>query len=206
MQRLSLDIWGATLVGSTNLADNQWHHVAVVCGDFNENGSLTIGECKLYVDGVLEAAEMTDPSRANRALNTVAGPSPVIGGANVTTKSHFRGEIDDVRIFPVALSQTRFLPTPVAKPMRLRAGIWSTLPQNASAIWTADEDNDQLNRLFEYALGGDPRSRDSSGFGYEFTFNPDTEKLEVSFNRRQGDTHGLNYIAEASSDLIEWEH
>ena len=26
---------------------------------------------------------------------------------------------------------------------------------NASAIWTADEDNDQLNRLFEYALGGD---------------------------------------------------
>ena len=52
--------------------------------------------------------------------------------------------------------------------------------------------------------GGILRSRDSSGFGYEFTFNPDTEKLEVSFNRRQGDTHGLNYIAEASLDLIEW--
>ena len=198
VQRLSLDIWGATLVGSTNLADNQWHHVAVVCGDFNENGSLTIGECKLYVDGVLEAAEMTDPSRANRALNTVAGPSPVIGGANVTTKSHFRGEIDDVRIFPVALSTDEV--SAYAGGKADAASRWHLEHfGNASAIWTADEDNDQLNRLFEYALGGDPRSRDSSGFGYEFTFNPDTEKLEVSFNRRQGDTHGLNYIAEASS-------
>ena len=63
----------------------------------------------------------------------------------------------------------------------------------------------ELNRLFEYALGGDPSSAEAPGFGYEFAFNMDTEKLEVAFNRRQGDTHGLNYIAEASSDLIDWE-
>ncbi len=204
VQRLSLDIWGATLLGSTNLADNQWHHVAVVCGDFNENGSLTIGECKLYVDGVLEAAEMTDPSRANRALNTVAGPSPVIGGANVTAKSHFRGEIDDVRIFPVALSADE-----VAAYAAGRADAASRWHLehfgNASAIWTADDDSDQLNRLAEYALGGDPLSADASDFGYELRFDPDTLKLEASFNRRQAGTHQLNYQVQSSSDLVDWE-
>ena len=203
VQRLSLDIWGATLVGSSNLADNQWHHVAVVCGDFDTNGSLTIGECRLYVDGVLEAAEMTDPTRANRVLNTVAAQSPVIGGANVTAKSHFRGEIDDVRIFPVALT---------ADEVAAYAGGTADAVErwhldqfgHASVLWTADDDGDQLNRLFEYALGGNPSVADAADFGYEFTFNRVTEKLEVSFNRRQGDTHGLKYIVEASSDLIDW--
>ena len=70
---------------------------------------------------------MTDPSRANRALNTVAGPSPVIGGANVTTKLYFRGEIDDVRIFPVALSTDEVSAYAGGKADAASRYIWSTL-------------------------------------------------------------------------------
>ncbi len=204
VQKLAFDIWGATLLGTTNLADNQWHHIALVCDDFDDNGSLTIGECKLYVDGVLEAVEMTDPTRANRVLNTVAAEPPVIGGSNFQGKFNFRGEIDDVRIFPVALTADEV--AAYAGGTADAAARWH-LDQfgDASVLWTADDDGDELNRLFEYALGGDPDAAEAPGFGYEFAFNMDTEKLEVAFNRRQGDTHGLNYIPETSSDLIDWE-
>ena len=204
VQKLAFDIWGATLLGTTNLADNEWHHIALVCGDFDDNGSLTIGECKLYVDGVLEAAAMTDPTRANRVLNTVAADPPVLGGSNFQCKFNFRGEIDEVRVFPVALSADEV--AAYAGGTADAAARWH-LDQfgDASVLWTADDDGDELNRLFEYALGGDPSVAEAPDFGYEFAFNMDTEKLEVSFNRRQGNTHGLNYIAEASSDLIDWE-
>ncbi|MEK9986473.1 MAG: hypothetical protein VW879_17180, partial [Opitutae bacterium] len=125
-------------------------------------------------------------------------------GANVTAKSHFRGEIDDVRIFPVALSADE-----VAAYAAGRADAASRWHLehfgNASAIWTADDDSDQLNRLAEYALGGDPLSADSSDFGYELRFDPDTLKLEASFNRRQAGTHQLNYQVQSRSDLVDWE-
>lgn len=205
VQRLALDIHGAILIGPTNLADNQWHHVAVVCDDLNDNGSLTIGECRLYVDGELEASVMTDPTRANKVVNTVPlNNSPVIGGASVSGQFNFRGAIDDVRIFPEVLTADEV--AAYANGMADAAARWH-LDQfgHAYVRWTADDDGDQLNRLYEYALGGDPSVADASDFGYEFTFNPESKKLEVSFNRRKSDTHGLKYIVEASSDLIDWE-
>jgi len=202
IQQFALDIWGSKVIGNTDLADNEWHHVAAVCEDVNGDGTLRISECKLYVDGVAEAAEI--PGNASRIVNTVVGDPPVIGGGNITSKANFGGAIDDVRIFPVALSSNEV--AAYANGTADAAPRWHLEHfGNASAIWTAEDDSDHLNRLAEYAFGGNPASADAPDFGYELRFNPDTGKLEASFNRRQAGTHRLNYLAEASPDLIDWE-
>jgi len=202
IQRLALDAWGAKNIGNTDLADNQWHHVAAVCEDSNGDGILRLSESKLYVDGAAEETEMS--GKQKRVINTIANTPPTIGGASNHAQFNFRGDIDDVRIFPVALSSNEV--AAYANGTADAAPRWHLEHfGNASAIWTAEDDSDHLNRLAEYAFGGNPASADAPDFGYELRFNPDTGKLEASFNRRQAGTHRLNYLAEASPDLIDWE-
>ena len=202
IQQLALDVWGSSVVGNTDLADNAWHHVAAVCEDLNGDGTLRIEECRLYVDGVAEPSVVS--GKANRIINTVLDTPPVIGGANNATKFNFGGAIDDVRIFPVALSTNEI--AAYANGTADAAPRWHLEHfGHAGPIWTAEDDSDHLNRLAEYAFGGNPASADAPDFGYELRFNPDTEKLEASFNRRQAGTHRLLYLPQASSDLFDWD-
>lgn len=80
-----------TLRGTSNITDNQWHHVAVV-----KNGA---GNHRLYVDGKQE-----------QALNSVTLTGSFIGNfapltiGGLTTGNHFTGELDEVAIHGEALS------------------------------------------------------------------------------------------------------
>ena len=76
-----------SVIGSTNINDDQWHHVAGVY-----NGSSLY----LYVDGGLDASGSASGSLSFSAPNVYIGGSP--------TQS-FNGLIDDVRIYDRALSE-----------------------------------------------------------------------------------------------------
>jgi len=79
------------LVGQTNVADGQWHHVAIVY-----NGAQKV----LYVDGQIDAQ-----SSYSAQLNT--NNIRVHFGYNAEYPSgEYSGRLDDVRIFKRALSQT----------------------------------------------------------------------------------------------------
>ena len=103
--RLRLGVHGGQVIGSTDLRDDQWHHVAVILYPA-EQASLG-QQVLLYVDGKLE-------SLSNRVLNTIdteveTSSHGVWLGRDVNTSKvkdgFFRGKIDEVYIFDVALSQ-----------------------------------------------------------------------------------------------------
>lgn len=80
------------IVGASNVNDGQWHHVAAVY-----DGSTQY----LYIDGLLDA---TAPATGNIDNTSF----PVFVGENAqATGRHFNGQIDEVRIWRVAKSQTQ---------------------------------------------------------------------------------------------------
>ena len=78
-----------------NVADGQWHHVAVTWSD---DGTPDIADAKLYVDGQLD----TGGSSSGCSINT-ASEDDVCIGKSIHDKP-FLGLIDDVRIYARAMS------------------------------------------------------------------------------------------------------
>lgn len=197
-QRLRLEVQGGAIVGTTNLNDDQWHHVALVCDDFNNDGSMNVNETRLYVDGILESVS----SSSARAIDTAGGSTAVLGGSNHSGNYSFSGEIDEFRLFPSALTQSQIqavldLPNP-------EAVAWHRENFGPAAIdWLEDIDGDGLDRLAEYAFGSDPNLNDAEPL-LRVELNANTGKLELSIPRRLMGSHQLVYSIEASSDLEDW--
>jgi predicted ribosomally synthesized peptide with SipW-like signal peptide len=79
------------VAGTTNVADGNWHHLAVT---FDADDSL-----RLYVDGVLE-----DQTQVSAPVVSRASDSAISGVAHSPTQLQFDGLIDDVRVYSRALS------------------------------------------------------------------------------------------------------
>lgn len=197
--RLRLEVQGGAIVGSTNLNDGQWHHVAAVCGDFNDDDTINVDETKLYVDGVADRISTV----SSRAMNTAAGTTAVLGGSNHSATYSFAGEIDELRIFPEALSAAEV--QALASATRQSAEAWHRENFGPVAIsWNEDLDGDGLTRLAEYAFGTDPYVL-NSGEVIEASFDSQTGQLEAVFPRRIGMANDLIYTAQLSEDLLDWE-
>ncbi len=96
---IQLGVSGGYVVGSTNVRDGQWHHVAAVLED---DGTPSANEIKLYVDGNLEMISAS----ANLPVQTGGDVNMMIGGILGTSVIYnFDGQIDDVRLYGIALSQ-----------------------------------------------------------------------------------------------------
>ena len=90
------------LTGTNNVADNNWHHIAV-----SRNGSTI----KLFVDGAEQ------DSATNSASFTVSSGYPLIG-ADSTTAGNFTGYINDLRVTKgIARYTTGFTPPTAAFPL-----------------------------------------------------------------------------------------
>lgn len=102
--RLRVGVHGGKAIGTTDLRDDQWHHVAVVLypaatPDFGKH-------VMLFLDGAVEPVS----SRVLGKIETKVEDTThgVWLGRNITGqegREFFRGELDEVYIFDVALSQ-----------------------------------------------------------------------------------------------------
>ena len=94
---------GGNVIGSTNIFDGQYHHVAAVLDD---DGSPIASEIKLYVDGQPESTTYSDV-----AINTGNTADVRIGSAKhfLPTSTNFNGVIDDVRIYDITLDDIAIL-------------------------------------------------------------------------------------------------
>lgn len=82
------------MVGTKNIADGDWHHVAMTF----VGGS--IANTKLYVDGVEDVPSLI----RGRIVNTDWGENVLIGNSSMTTGRKFLGEMDEVSIYDKAIS------------------------------------------------------------------------------------------------------
>ncbi|GAA3561842.1 hypothetical protein GCM10022395_10560 [Snuella lapsa] len=90
-----VEVAGGYIVGTTNVADGQWHHVAY---SFSDDGTPNTSDIKLYVDGVLETISATGA----QSISTTDGGDVKIG--NDHTSRMFVGQMNDVRLYSEALT------------------------------------------------------------------------------------------------------
>jgi hypothetical protein len=102
--KLAAAVWGGYIQSGVSVADGQWHHVAAVLVD---DGSPSVNEIKLYVDGIPQ----TVTSSSSQAINTVASQNVQMGSVyNGTAQaSFFGGLLDEVRIYDVPLTGEQIL-------------------------------------------------------------------------------------------------
>ena len=94
---LHVSVMGGNVIGTTDLRDGQWHHIAVV---LESDGTPDASELLLYVDGRPEAFSYVGPHR----INTMADTDVYIGSRLGGTSNLFTGTIDEIRIYHRALS------------------------------------------------------------------------------------------------------
>lgn len=94
--QLNVQVGGGTISGTTVLTGGEWHHVACV---LDNDGSPTLDEVKLYVDGVEEAVP-----GVTTVINTIIDNEVKIGVFSDTAK-YFEGSIDEVMVYSRALSE-----------------------------------------------------------------------------------------------------
>jgi hypothetical protein len=124
---IRMEVNSGYIVGSIDLRDGQWHHVAAVLVD---DGSPDVNEIELYVDGILEAVSASE----GEPINTAADGDVRIGQAAWGARP-FTGQIDDVRIYRRVVSQAE-----IANLAGNDAGAVLRQPVQAFLSTTADTD------------------------------------------------------------------
>ena len=98
------EVEGGYQVGSTDLRTGRWHHVVSVFT--GGEGANTTGSLRHYVDGRLESTTATKPHAVNTLTNGRTS-LPVTIGRRIEKEGiyrSFRGELDEIYIFPTALA------------------------------------------------------------------------------------------------------
>ena len=150
--KLGVGILGGNYIVSTTAAilnDIQWHHIAAV---LNDDGSPSINEIQLYIDGVLQSTYAS----STQAVNTIASQDVMLGayqeaGAIV---GHFNGRMDDVCIYNRALSASEIDP---AAPISTEGLI---------AHWTMDETGGTFVHDSGAVYHGQLKNSDNPGWNF----------------------------------------
>ena len=199
-----------------------WHHYAAI---YSPTAALKMA---IYVDGVCAAAG-DGPGALVQATGPVvigaddAFTQPYVEG-NVTSGRHFRGTLDDVRIYSRALAWTELLDlshqiyaAPYASAVSMAGG--GGLPNSwmlrygldASLANTASDDSadhDGLGLLLEYAFNQSPLADSSAALPVVTTVVDATDHqtyLTFTYLRRT-DSPQLSYTVETSAGLLVWNN
>ena len=87
-----IEVGGSGLSGTTAINDSAWHHIAAVYDPTSSNKKH-----RIYIDGVQEAS-------GNLTTSVNTGSGGVVIGRRIDGVNPFDGDIDEVRIWDVALS------------------------------------------------------------------------------------------------------
>lgn len=195
-------------VSNTSIPDDQWHHVSVIY-----NGTTA----SIYIDGVLDKNEAkTAPTTTNDSFLIAAA------GKNTTTQ-HFRGNIDEVRVWNTVLTedQLRFvmnqeivenagqvmgtvLPTSITK-NDINAVPWSDLAgYYPMSVYTYTNTDDASGNGNQGALRNlDTVDRQTAPLPYESTQNGDWDTNATWVNGDVQYTPGTASIVDPSV-TVNW--
>ena len=188
---LRVEVGGGSIVGSTGLEDDQWHHVACT---FSNEDSPNITEAELFVDGLPE----TISSSIAQSVNTATSSDLTIGTA--FGASNFNGLIDEFRLIPRSLSSAEIAELASDAPPASNAWHFRNFGPGVPQ-WNLDDDSDGHDRQDEYLFGLQPftadpvvLSLDSLGVG----------EAILTTTRRSPGADGVSYELQASPDMFSW--
>ena len=96
------------IVGTTYVNDGNWHHIAAV---LDSDGSPTLGEVKLYVDGILQAVTFSEVpgfpcSGGYRVGDFLVGALDYEDIGSTGLGAWYQGQMADLRLYSRALSES----------------------------------------------------------------------------------------------------
>ena len=182
---------------TSDLRGAGWVHCAIVVP-----ANATVSQILGYLNGVPATPEFEPAGSGGTAINTSSINDITIGRWATDSSRPFRGIIDDVRIYPRALTTSEIATLASKTPDQALAGAWffrhtgNDLP--TATDWQNDLDGDGFPALLEFALGGNP-TVPASTTAPRLENIPDTPTF--IFNRRQSGLSPEAYTAEFSTTL-----
>jgi hypothetical protein len=108
--QLRCEFQGGGKTGTKNLADGNWHHVALVL-ETNISGTVAVSNAVLYVDGAVEPISVS--SGANVNIGVFTNRAIVLGsmvGSGISPSGRgYTGFMDEVKVFNHALTAAEIL-------------------------------------------------------------------------------------------------
>ena len=181
------EVAGSGSNGTAIMADDEWHHCAVV---LDPTIGTTVGDLQFYIDGVLDTLSATGatPINSSTANNVRIGASQGIGGRSLT------GKMDDIRIYTRALSATEIndlfapldIPLVITNIVRQENGSvvlsWSGSPGEYSLEYTTDLSSPAWFELSDNEVIADGETTGTSTDNSVAT-NPANTKLFYRFRK-----------------------
>lgn len=178
-----------------DLRGKGWVHCAVVVP-----ANARVNQIQGYLDGQPATATLEPAAAGATLVNTSALQDIAIGRTGQSSQQRtIHGLMDDVRIYPRALTASEIAAIAAQTPDQHVANLWyhsyTGDDQAGTSEWSADGDRDGFNALLEFALGGNPTAASQS----IAPFMPDSGKF--IFNRRLSGLPTAAYVAEVSPSL-----
>lgn len=187
---IRVGIGNGYVMGTRNLRDGQWHHLACT---FGSDGTPTAADVNLYVDGEPELRGMVQEVPINTGLTDVWIGGDIHG-------RFFTGVIDNARIIRRVLAPEE-IAAMAGYGASAATAAWSLRYFGQSTFsWDADADGDGQNNFLEFATGTQPWSPDRGAQNPVGRVVGGQFRLEA--RRRAG--FGLVYTVETSTDLVNW--
>ena len=144
-----LEVSGGGVTGLVNVANGQWHHVAAVYDPAASNN------VKIYVDGVLDI-------QSNLSTTVNSGSGSFVIGRRIDGVNNFDGDIDEVRVWNVARTQSQIaadmnsefctIPAGLVAYYRLNEG--TAAGNNTGVTSTFEDISNATGTLNNFALSG----------------------------------------------------
>jgi len=101
--QLRLEVQGGAIVGTTNLNDGEWHHVAVTWASGGAE------DATLYVNGVSEAITFTNSQTIDTGSEGDFRLGSSVRDSHSGAIRRFEGLMDDVRLYDSALTSSEIV-------------------------------------------------------------------------------------------------
>lgn len=184
-----------TTPGRSDLRGAGWVHCAIVVPS-----GASVSQIQGYLDGVPATATLEPTGAGATLINTSAIHDVAIGRTGDSTQQRtLNGLMDDVRIYPRALTAAEIAALANQTPNQNLADLWyhsyTGNDQPTPGQWATDSDHDGFSTLLEFALGGNPTANSQAIAPYM----PETGNF--IFNRRLTGLPASAYVAEVSTTM-----
>ncbi len=177
-------------VTTSSVSLNKWTHVAVV--------ATSVTDIKFYFNGVLQISNFTDGGASNTSILHTTYSANIGRQITPTTEHDFTGQIDEVRLWNVARTETQ-----IRDYMCLKI---TTMPINLIGYWNFDESyvdataNDITTPAENGTTGGTVTKLTSGapiGDARVYSYTADFTGVTLSLNSSGGDILKVNKIGNA---------